>query len=278
MYRDKPEDDFSDSLSPVNQTMEDGKCVPCPEGTFKIARGDSKSYCIECGPKAKSTSNRVTCECYQSATQKVTTKLYFDVNTKQCLDITDYTLLPPDSMYEPESHLTKTKEHKCEKGSFCIDGVRHLCPAGRYGSKDGETDPECTGPCKAGYYCPVGSSSPTQFECGDKANVYCPESSDIPLYVNVGYYANEDDPASAKTSQELCPPGYYCPGDGLRHKCEAGYYGENTGLTIPTCDGICQPGYYCPSGSTSSHQVPCGNATVVCADGSSEPQPVLPGY
>lgn len=93
-----------------------------------------------------------------------------------------------------------------------------------------------------------------------------------------GYYANEADPAPAKTSQELCPPGYYCPGDGLRHKCQSGHFGERSGLTISTCDGLCMSGYYCPPGSTSSHQLPCGNATVVCAEGSSVPQQVLSGF
>ena len=278
MYRTAPNEDYSDLLSPVNQTIEHGQCVLCPENTFKAIPGDERDGCIECGPKARSTPDRITCECYQSATQRLTTKLYFNATQRSCIDVTNHTLSPPDEIYQPESQLTKSEEHKCEPGSYCIEGVRYLCPAGRYGDKHGETNSQCTGTCKEGHYCPRGSASSTQIECGSKPNVYCPESSDIPTYVDEGYYANEEDPSTAKTSQELCPPGYYCPGDGLRHKCESGHFGENTGLTIPACDGQCQSGYYCPPGSTSDHQVPCGNATVVCAEGSSLPQPVPKGY
>jgi hypothetical protein len=278
MYRDEPENDPSDLLSSVNQTREIGRCVLCPEGTFKTSQSDSIDACVPCGPKAKSTSDRVTCECHQSATQRQTLKLYFDVGSKTCIDVTNHTSLPPDTMYQPDSQLTKSGQHKCKPGFYCIEGVRFLCPAGRYGDKAGETDSECTGPCKAGHFCPLGSSSPTQIECGDKPNIYCPESSDVPTYVSEKYYASEEDSPTKKTSQELCPPGYYCPGDGLRHKCLAGHYGINTGLTNPTCDGRCDAGYYCPAGSTLSHQIPCGNVTVICAEGSSEPQPVLRGY
>jgi hypothetical protein len=183
MYRTTPENEDSDRLSPVNQTIEIGHCVLCPEGTFKATSGDSIDDCIECGPKAKSTSSRITCECYQSATQKLTNQFYFDVHQKSCMDVTNYTLLPPDTMYHPDSQLTKSEQHKCEPGSYCIDGTRYRCPAGRYGDKHGETSNECSGLCKAGYYCPLGSSSPTQIECGSKPNVYCPESSAIPTYV-----------------------------------------------------------------------------------------------
>lgn len=277
MFRAEPEDDPSNSFAPVNQTRGFGRCVPCPDGTFKAAQGDSIGLCLECGPKAKSTPDRVTCECYQSATQKLTTNLYFDVVDRSCLDVTNRTL-PPDEMYKPESQLTKSVEHKCEPGSYCNDGIRYLCPAGRYGDKEGETDSECTGPCKAGFFCPLGSFSPTQVECGPNPNVYCPESSYLPAYVSEGYYANENDELNRKTSQELCPPGWYCPGDGLRHKCQAGYFGSDTGLTTPTCNGVCRAGYFCPPGSTSLHQLPCGNTTVVCAEGSAEPQLVIPGY
>ncbi|KAL3801129.1 hypothetical protein HJC23_002422 [Cyclotella cryptica] len=277
MYRAEPKNDDISTISPVKQIKERGRCVLCPKGKFKPTPGDSKDGCIECGPKAKSRPDRVTCECHQSVTQRLTKKLYFDVIKKQCLDIT-HSMPPPESMYPPNSQLTKSKEEKCKPGSYCIDGVRYLCPAGRYGDKELETSSECR-PCQAGYYCPNnGSTSPTEIECGAKPNVYCPEGSAVPTYISEGYYANEDDPITAKTSQDLCPPGYYCPGDGLRHECHEGYFGENTGLISETCDGPCKAGYYCPRGSTSSHQTPCGNVTVVCAEGSAEPQLVLSGY
>ena len=39
----------------------------------------------------------------------------------------------------------------CTPGSYCVDGVRHPCPAGRFGSVAGEVDPLCSGVCEEGY-------------------------------------------------------------------------------------------------------------------------------
>ena len=36
-------------------------------------------------------------------------------------------------------NLTRTRQVLCTAGSFCIIGVRHLCPAGTYGNRSGET-------------------------------------------------------------------------------------------------------------------------------------------
>ena len=36
-------------------------------------------------------------------------------------------------------NLTRTRQVLCTAGSFCIIGVRHLCPAGTYGNRAGET-------------------------------------------------------------------------------------------------------------------------------------------
>jgi len=53
----------------------------------------------------------------------------------------------------------------CPRGSYCLHGVRHLCPAGRYGSVGQQTNSSCSGPCTEGYYCPAGSESAQERPC-----------------------------------------------------------------------------------------------------------------
>lgn len=48
-------------------------------------------------------------------------------------------------------------------------------------------DPECSGKCTAGHFCPVGSISPFERKCGG-VSVYCPEGSWQPSKVLQGYY------------------------------------------------------------------------------------------
>lgn len=60
-----------------------------------------------------------------------------------------------------------------------MGGILQQCPSGRYGASEGMTSPQCTGECYAGFYCPSGSVSPTQFECGGP-EVFCPSGSAWP--------------------------------------------------------------------------------------------------
>jgi hypothetical protein len=59
----------------------------------------------------------------------------------------------------------------CEKGSYCEEGVRHLCPAGFFGDAVGlfkdpyTTLAKCSGPCAKGHYCPPGSVTAQQRPC-----------------------------------------------------------------------------------------------------------------
>ena len=65
--------------------------------------------------------------------------------------------------------------------------MKRACPAGRYGLNTGISSELCTGPCDLGYYCPIGSSKSTQFECGG-SEFFCPIGSATPQHVYLGYY------------------------------------------------------------------------------------------
>ena len=155
-------------------------------------------------------------------------------------------------------------------------GTRYRCPGGRHGGKDLEVGKFCEGACAKGHWCGEASTSQTQNRCG-APNVYCPLESSTPIYVSEGYYTDEDEANDAKSSQQICPKGYWCE-DGVRHPCEAGSFGETLGLSHKACSGSCLGGYFCLAASPSRHQHPCGNVTVYCPEGSKFPQLVGAGH
>lgn len=89
---------------------------------------------------------------------------------------------------EDVSELYRTEQFPCPVGQFCVNSKRYPCPRGTYTDEMETTNPECKGPCEAGYYCRAGSNSSTQFECGG-ADVICPRGSHSPLPVLNGFYS-----------------------------------------------------------------------------------------
>jgi hypothetical protein len=176
-----------------------------------------------------------------------------------------------------------------------VDGVKFPCPAGRssppplspphsrcaipsrrYGEYRRETNPLCTGRCPAGYFCPPGTSYPLTNICGG-SNLYCPEGSSQPLFVPTGHYSLGSESSLTRTSTLPCPPGSYCQ-EGIASPCPRGRYASRHGTISSSCEGDCSPGYYCLEGSNSSKQHPCGNYSVYCPRGSSEPLSVHNGF
>eukprot|EP01041_Mallomonas_annulata_P008562 gene8562-17664_t len=134
--------------------------------------------------------------------------------------------------------------------------------------------------CNAGFYCPEGSISGKERECGDPS-MYCPEGSAEPLRVDLGYYtvgytlsgplAATTDNAQRRISQKICEAGHYCI-RGLKILCPPGTFGSAEGLHTPHCSGRCLSGHYCPEGSSNEtlHRCPAGRygATSGLADSS----------
>ena len=98
----------------------------------------------------------------------------------------------PNFNFNSNSALTRFREFPCDPGYYCLVGVRVKCPAGTFGSLGQETRPLCAGSCAAGYYCPLGSTSPYQNLCGGPDR-FCPVGSSLPQPVSDGFYTNEDD-------------------------------------------------------------------------------------
>jgi len=167
-------------------------------------------------------------------------------------------------------------QNLCDKGFYCADGVRHICPPGFYGDQEGMSDPGCSGSCPAGFYCPAGSTDPYENECG-APNLFCPEGSASPQGVGVGFFTVGSENKTTRTSERRCVPGTFCH-EGEVHQCFAGFYGDEFGLTHGNCSGLCAPGYFCPNGSEIATQVQCGDPFLYCPEGSPAPIEVDEGY
>jgi hypothetical protein len=291
-----------------------GECDLCPAGKYKAGDGDDRSLCLPCPYHStneaghtplvvgNSTKDRTSCECYRPDGGGAFDQLYFNVTTGKCLAV-------PLGFVSPSTHdnglsrrtrfpqcegrggggegggrggkgksprLANSPFTQCEEGYWCSSGVRTECAPGRYGGLRRETNSSCSGPCDPGYYCTSASPYKRQNPCGG-AHLFCPANSSTPTRVADGYYTNEDAREEARSSQLICPPGFWCKG-GERFKCRKGHFGASEGNTDEACDGKCRPGHFCLEGSISSTQNQCGGSHVYCPEGSFEVTPVSDSY
>lgn len=179
----------------------------------------------------------------------------------------------------------------CPSGHFCFNNTKIPCPAGFFGKREGLSDPECEGRCQAGYYCPEGSTSATEAECGS-TKLYCPTGSIAPLPVPQGYFSylessliNADNLVatsgigheSTRSSIFLCSLGHFCV-DGVMHPCPRGSFGSHRGLFNSNCSSMCPEGWYCPYLSEEAKQFSCGrNPKFFCPAGSERPSQTAVG-
>ena len=74
---------------------------------------------------------------------------------------------------------TADRERECPENSFCKDGELKLCPKGKFGNQKGNSDPNCSGDCLAGFNCPEGSNVNNKEACAPIGDLnprkyYCP--------------------------------------------------------------------------------------------------------
>lgn len=109
-----------------------------------------------------------------------------------------------------------------------------------------------------GYYCPEGSVTDDQYECGD-ASVYCPTGSPASVKCPTGYYTigpfPMEDPRK-RVDIRICEPGFFCI-DGIKKKCPPGTFGSSSGLSSSSCSGLCPAGFFCPIGTSNGTYSKC---------------------
>jgi hypothetical protein len=115
----------------------------------------------------------------------------WDNSTMYCPEGSYQPILVPAGYYSVgDFETTKYTIVSCPPGMYCVDGLKNMCPAGRY-SAMGSPTADCDGLCDAGYYCPTMSTSPTQFPCP------------------AGRFGTRGMTDSACSGS--CLRGYYCP-------------------------------------------------------------------
>lgn len=180
------------------------------------------------------------------------------------------------------SKTTQYSYKKCEKGYWCVNGIKNECESGKYGNEKGLSDESCSGICPCGYYC-LNKTINNFNKCGS-VEYYCPCGSSNRLKCPAGYYTvnisseilnitendNNSNNESVNSEEDeiekemekirdgimICEKGNYCVG-GVKYPCPSGRYGNVNGLSDNECSGLCPGGYYCIEGSVEP--VRCGN-------------------
>ena len=235
----------------------------CDAGYFGDADGESVSTCSgPCSPGYYCNSGSNSSTQYECGNVAV----YCPTGSPAPVYAT------PGELTVGPSLATRNATVHCPAGYYCVGGIDIECPAGRFGCATGLKTDECNGPCAAGSYCPLASTSNKMFSCGN-ASVYCPEGSASPVPVDVGHYSYGGLVVYQASAQASCPNGSYCV-DGIKAPCPAGRYGNRIELSSADCSGVCSDGYECAAGSTSSVAAHCqagynctGGKKVVCAAG-----------
>ncbi|GLD94486.1 hypothetical protein PINS_up003097 [Pythium insidiosum] len=150
---------------------------------------------------------------------------------------------------------TRSAQRVCERGTYCVAGVKRWCPAGTYGDTEGLTTPQCSSPCPPGFFCPLGTAQFDKNPCNDRQS-FCRQGSAVPTPVSAGYFTVTAATGDVRVDQQICPVGSYCV-NGIAYLCPAGTFGATTGLATPQCSGRCPDGYTCAAGSTSPTSSPC---------------------
>ena len=213
-----------------------GVSTPCAAGRYGASDGSGNAECsgacqagYVCGSGATTAQQE---ECGLAGGSDLGSKVYCPLGSSSVSFVSDGNYSTGGTVN------TRTGEAMCEAGYYCKNGVRSLCPAGRFGNVTGLSEPDCSGDCGAGYYCVSGSVSWNSSACGG-VSWYCPAGVGGRLAVSSGYYST---PVGAdeehRTGQQQCEAGRYCSG----------------GVASP-CGSV---SVYCPAGSKLPLQVQSG--------------------
>ncbi|TYZ59327.1 hypothetical protein PybrP1_004972 [[Pythium] brassicae (nom. inval.)] len=161
---------------------------------------------------------------------------------------------PPGSWSSSTSLADATECDVCPKGKYCVGGKSFV-----------------DGSCSPGYYCPLGTESPTKFPCPSGTytsktwlfepsqcddcppGFYCPAGSVEPIACKPGSYTplNKTErvgPESAWPSCVTCPAGYFCVEASIvPEPCGKGRFSSAGSKACSPCE----PGFFCGSASTS---------------------------
>lgn len=151
---------------------------------------------------------------------------------------------------------------ECDPGFYCQEGSNSSSPL---------TDSYMGGPCPAGTFCTKGSTSPVPCAAGTYNSLVEQEAC---LDCEEGYYCE-----LGSVNMTVCPQGYYCLNNtefSSQYACPNGTYNNQTGATSADYCQLCPPGSYCPTDGMAEPAGLC-DAGWYCVLGSWEARPVYLG-
>ncbi|XP_061734344.1 neurogenic locus notch homolog protein 3-like [Nerophis ophidion] len=167
----------------------------------------------------------------------------------------------------------------CSVGHYCPPGTKfptqYKCPEGTWSSQSGlESESECQ-PCPPGWYCLVGSGSPSG-RCS--SGHYCPEGTayGTQFPCPAGMYSLHMGNRQ-KEDCLPCPEGSFCPeGTSKPGPCPPATFRRlKGGQRVEDCSA-CPAGYFCAHSATVNPRA-CG-AGSYSDEGSAKCSPCLPGH
>ena len=228
-----------------------GGCSPCQGGYHCPARNCLPQEPLEDG---SNSSYVVNMKDFSFVGQNMSNNVTEPELTYDYSNITCPNICQCDISLTIDSHIHGIP---CRAGYYCPIGSpgELLCPGGYICVARSET----SDPCQAGYFCPPGS----EFEMRCEYPFYCPPISAEPQPCPGGYVARNislyEDllRVSQNDSCLLCEEGFYTNDGIMCFECPEGYYcpiGTSNPLENP-----CPVGHYCPPGSASA--VSCKRGT-----------------
>ncbi len=139
-------------------------------------------------------------------------------------------------------------------GVYCPPGSGSMvpCEAGYYGNASQLSVSTCSGPCAAGYFCPLGSSSPTTRPCGSAA-VYVGTSGAVQVqYFGKSVRPHRLRPMTFVSAVVACVMFIHIPPNPI-----------SVQLSYPSISGSIR---YCPAGSAAPIAVHDGYFSVPESD------------
>ena len=234
-----------------------GTQFECPPGTFNNATGGLSSLdCLPCTPGyfcSRSGLSHVSGPCdpgfYCSSRATSATPL-----------------------------IASAQGGRCPVGNYCprASPLPVPCSAGSYCHVTGLALP--TGPCRAGFFCNVGSQrdDPPAGLCSP--GYFCPEGSSAARPCPPGTFSASTRNTNLSDCQS-CTPGRYCEGFGLSAttgECRVGFFCPGRQSSPTPSAHICSPGHHCRNGSSQEQRCPRGYYQDLAQQGDCKQCPV--GY
>lgn len=134
-------------VCPFGSYCVDGIAYPCPAGTYGAETGLATTNCSNpCPPgfycpTATKLSYEFPCPIEASH--------YCPLGSRHPIPVALGYYVIKDKNTDPRGGYNR--QELCPPGSYCIHGVRSLCPPGRFGSSSGILNASCEGVCPAGW-------------------------------------------------------------------------------------------------------------------------------